>query len=80
MLFRSKLFDRGCAVTVADRAPDEIIDALEKAGLLILLISDGEAAWDLPEDNLAAANLIVSNLEEAGVLLAEESLTGGEGI
>ncbi|HTS48617.1 MAG TPA: sulfate adenylyltransferase subunit CysN [Bryobacteraceae bacterium] len=75
-----KLFDRGCAVTVAERAPDEIIDALEKAGLLILLISDAEAAWDLPEDNLAAANLTVSKLEEAGVLLAEESLTGGEGI
>ena len=75
-----KLFDRGCAVTVAERAPDEIIDALEKAGLLILLISDAKAAWDLPEDNLAAANLTVSKLEEAGVLLAEESLTGGEGI
>ena len=79
-MLERKLFDRGCAVTIADRAADEIIDALEKAGLLILLVSDAEAAWDLPEDNLAAANLIVSKLEEAGVLLAEESLTGGEGI
>ncbi len=75
-----KLFDRGCMVTVADRAADETIDALEKAGLLVLLISDGEAAWELPGDNIAAANLVMSSLEESGVLLAEESLTGGEGI
>ena len=75
-----KLFDRGCAVTVADRAADETIDALEKAGLLVLLISDGEPAWELPEDNAAAAALAVQKLEETGVLLAEELLTGGEGI
>ncbi|HUJ51387.1 MAG TPA: sulfate adenylyltransferase subunit CysN [Bryobacteraceae bacterium] len=75
-----KLFDRGCAVTVADRAADETIDALERAGLLVLLVSDGEASWDLPEDNVAAAGVIMSRLQEAGVLLTEESLTGGEGI
>ncbi len=75
-----KLFDRGCAVTIAERAADETIDALEKAGLLVLLITDAEAAWDLPEDNIAATNLIVSRLEESGALLAEEFLTGGEGI
>ena len=75
-----KLFDRGCAVTVADRAADETIDSLEKAGLLVLLISDAQAAWDLPDDTIAAANLVVSGLEETGVLLAEEFLTGGEGI
>jgi sulfate adenylyltransferase subunit 1 len=74
------LFDRGCAVTIADRTADETIDALEKAGLLILLISDGEAAWDLPADNSAAASLVAYKLEQAGVLLPRESLTGGEGI
>ena len=75
-----KLFDRGCAVTIADRAADETLEVLEKAGLLVLLLSDGETAWELPEDNLAAASLVISTLEETGVLLREELLTGGEGI
>ncbi|HLG99242.1 MAG TPA: sulfate adenylyltransferase subunit CysN [Bryobacteraceae bacterium] len=75
-----KLFDRGCAVTIADRAADETIDALEKAGLLVLLISDAEPAWDLPPDVAEAASLIIGELEKSGLLLAEESLTGGEGI
>jgi len=74
-----KLFDRGCAVTVADRPADETLDVLEKAGLLVLLVSDGEPAWDLPDDNTAAANLAVAKLEQSGTLL-REFLSGGEGI
>ena len=79
-ILERNLFDRGCAVTIADRAADETLDALEKAGLLILLVSEGEAAWDLPNDHVAAASLVISKLEQAGVLLAEESLAGGDGI
>ncbi len=75
-----KLFDRGCAVSIAHRAADETLDALEKAGLLVLLVSDGAPEIDLPEDDVAAANLLVTRLEETGVLLPEEALTGGEGI
>jgi len=80
LVLERKLFDRGCAVTIVDRAADETIDALEKAGLLVLLVSDGESPWDLPADDSAAANLIVEKLEETGTLLAAGSLTGGEGI
>jgi len=75
-----RLFDRGCAVTIAERAADETLDALEKAGLLVVLVSDRECEWDLPADDVKAANMIVAKLEEASVLLPEESLTGGEGI
>ena len=75
-----RLFDRGCAVTVVDRAADETIEALEKAGLLVLLVSDGAPDWELPDDDAASAKLMIGRLEESGVLLPEESLTGGEGI
>ena len=75
-----KLFDRGCAVTVADHAADETIDALEKAGLLVLLVSDGAPDLELSEDDAAAADQMITRLEETGVLLPEEALTGGEGI
>ena len=79
-ILERKLFDRGCAVTIADRAADETIEALEKAELLVLLVSDGPAAWDLAGDNTAAADLVIAQLEETGALLPEESLMGGEGI
>ncbi len=81
LILERKLFDRGCAVTIAGaRATDEAIEALEKAGLLVLLVSDGESPWELPAGDLAAANLIAAKLEETGALLASGSLTGGEGI
>ena len=79
-LIERRLFDRGCAVAVVDHAADETIVALEKAGLLVLLIADGEPAWDLPQDDAEAAALVVAKLEETGLLLAEELLTDGEGI
>ncbi len=78
--FERRLFDRGCSVTVADRAADETLEALERAGLLVLLISDSPADWELPADDAKAVNFMVARLEEAGVLLPEEALTGGEGI
>jgi sulfate adenylyltransferase large subunit len=75
-----RLFDRGCAVTIVQHAADETLEALEKAGLLAILVSDAEPEWELPANDAKAAELIVAKLEEAGVLLPEEALTGGEGI
>jgi sulfate adenylyltransferase subunit 1 len=75
-----KLFDRGCAVVIASGSADETLDALEKAGLLVLFVSGAEAAWELPEDDSAAAGVVIAKLEESGALLAGGSLTGGEGI
>ena len=79
-LLERKLFDRGCAVTVAQRTSQETLDALERAGLLVLLLSGQAPDWDLPEDDDRAVSFVVSMLEESGVLLPAESLTGGEGI
>jgi sulfate adenylyltransferase large subunit len=79
-LLERKLFDRGCAVTVAEGASEETLNALEEAGLLVLLVSNNAPDWDLPGDDDAAAHFVVSTLEETGVLLPAESLTGGEGI
>jgi len=75
-----KLFDRGCAVTIANHQADEMLEALENAGLLVLVVSDAEPAWDLPDDDLAAARRIINKLEETGALLSQGSVTGGEGI
>ena len=79
-LIERKLFDRGCAVAVVESASEETISALENAGLLVLLVSGEAPDWDLPENDDAAASFVVSTLEETGVLLPAESLTGGEGI
>jgi len=63
-----------------ESASEETISALENAGLLVLLVSGEAPDWDLPENDDAAASFVVSTLEETGVLLPAESLTGGEGI
>ena len=69
-----RLFDRGCAVAVARNTG---VDAYA-TGLLVLLLSD--EASDLPADDAEAADHVIARLEESGVLLPDESLTGGEGI
>jgi hypothetical protein len=69
-----RLFDRGCAVAVARNTG---VDAYA-TGLLVLLLSD--EAPDLPADDGRAADEVIRRLEESGVLLPDESLTGGEGI
>ena len=75
-LLERKLFDRGCAVMIAN---DAVLDVSE-FGLLVLLVSDKEPDWQLPEDDSKAVDQIIATLEDAGVLLPEERLTGGEGI
>jgi sulfate adenylyltransferase subunit 1 len=79
-LLERKLFDRGCAVTVIEHASAETLAALEQAGLLVLLVSSKSPNWDLPRDDSDAADLVIASLEEAEILLRNESLTGGEGI
>jgi sulfate adenylyltransferase large subunit len=73
-LLERKLFDRGCAVIIANNTD---VDS-DATGLLVLLLSN--EAPDLPADDAQAANEIIRKLEESGVLLPDESLTEGEGI
>jgi bifunctional enzyme CysN/CysC len=75
-LLERKLFDRGCAVVISSDAVPDISDS----GLLVLLVSAEPPDWALPEDDRAAADQIIATLEDAGVLLPAERLTGGEGI
>jgi selenocysteine-specific translation elongation factor len=75
-LLERRLFDRGCAVMIADETSVDVSDS----GLLVLLVSGKAPDWDLPVDDAAAANQIIATLEDAGVLLPAERLTGGEGI
>jgi len=77
-LLERKLFERGAAVTVVDSTAN--IQALERAGLLVLLVSSKEPDWELPGDDKQAATRVIERLEESGVLLPQGSLTGGEGI
>jgi len=79
-LVERRLFDRGCAVAVVERASAETLGALEHAGLLVLLVSDKAPDWNLPADDAEAANFVITTLEDTEILLRKESLTGGEGI
>jgi sulfate adenylyltransferase subunit 1 len=79
-LIERRLFDRGCSVTVVERASAETLAALEQAGMLVLLVSDKSPDWSLPADDAEAAIFVVTTLEATEILLRKESLTGGEGI
>jgi sulfate adenylyltransferase large subunit len=79
-MLERKLFDRGCVATVIENASPETLAALEQAGLLVLLVSNKKAKWDLPENDSEAVGFVMSALEESESLLRNESLTGGEGI
>jgi len=62
-----KLFDRGCAVAIAN-AP--------VPGLITLVVSDQPADRELSDD----VDQIIAGLEHSGTLSRSDSLTGGEGI
>ncbi len=79
-MLERKLFDRGCVVTVIEHASPQTLEAMEQAGLLVLLVSSKSADWDLPRDDSEAADRVITSLEETEILLRNESLTGGEGI
>ena len=75
-LLERKLFDRGCAVMISRAAGLDVSDS----GLLVLLVSAQAPDWELPENDREAAEQIIATLENSGVLLPREELTGGEGI
>jgi len=77
-LLERKLFDRGCVVTIAEGAVSTALAA--DAGVLVLLVSDQAPDLDLPVDDAQAADQVIATLEDAGVVLPSERLTGGEGI
>jgi sulfate adenylyltransferase large subunit len=85
-LLERRLFERGCVVTVVEHPyPDTSptagkLAALERAGLLVLVVSTKSPDWDLPADDSEAADFVIAALEESEILLRKESLTGGEGI
>ncbi len=78
-LVERKLFDRGCAVAVVEHASSQMLEALEQAGLLVLLVSNRPPDWELPDDDELAADSVIATMEETGILPRKETLTGGEG-
>ena len=74
-LVERRLFDRGCAVAVT-----EDLNAKTFGSLLLLVVSDRRADWDLPSDDELAADQVIAILEKSGVLLQQDELTGGDGI
>jgi len=75
-----RLFDTSGAVAIAENADRTICAVLENAGLLVLLVSDRPADWNLPEDDEQAADQVMAILHDSGVLLPQEELIWGEGI
>jgi len=79
-MLERRLFDRGCVATVIEHASGETLETLEKAGLLVLLVSSQSPDWELPRDDWEATDFVIAALEGSEILLRNESLTGGEGI
>jgi len=79
-LLERRLFERGCAVTVLESEDEQAAAVLEDAGMLVLVVSGHAPDRDLPADDLRAEEELIRALEQAGILLPEESLTEGEGI
>jgi hypothetical protein len=77
-LLERRLFDRGCAVGLLPSEDETAAQALENAGLIVLMLGDEDVA--LPKNDTVAANALYKQLEESGILLPEENLTGGGGI
>ena len=72
-MLERRLFDRGCAVAISS-------EPAAGSGLLTLLVSNAPAAWSLPDDDTLAVEQAIAELENSGILLRREVLTGGEGI
>jgi sulfate adenylyltransferase large subunit len=79
-LLERRLFDRGCAVSVLEHGDELAARALQDAGMLVLVASDHPADRHLPADDHQAAGEMIRTLEQSGILLPNELLTGGEGI
>src|SRR5581483_10998793 len=68
-LLERKLFDWRCNVAIADNPSKETLHAMQEAGLLVLVLSNQAADWDLPEDDNQAADFVITKLVEDGRLL-----------
>jgi sulfate adenylyltransferase large subunit len=79
-MLERRLFDRGCSVAVLEQEDESAARALENAGMLVLIASDHAADRHLPVDDHQAVEELIRNLEQSGILLPNELLTGGEGI
>ena len=77
-LLERRLFDHGCAVVVVpENLPGSALEALRKAGLLVLVA--GQASIPLNADPEQAAESLFQFLENAGTL-THLALVEGEGI
>ena len=72
-LLEQRLFEDGCVVTVVREPGEEILTALQQAGLIAIVLDSSEVA--LPVDDQRAADEICRRLFEGG-----EHGIGGEGI
>ena len=79
-LLERRLFDRGCSVVVLEQEDQDAARALEDAGMLVLIASDHPSDRHLPAGDDLAASELIRTLEQSGILLPNELLTGGEGI
>jgi sulfate adenylyltransferase large subunit len=77
-LLERRLFERGCAVVLLQSEDETAAQALENAGLIVLMLGDEDVA--LPKSDSVATHALYKQLEESGILLPEENLTGGGGI
>ncbi|HLJ14257.1 MAG TPA: sulfate adenylyltransferase subunit CysN [Bryobacteraceae bacterium] len=76
-----KLFERGCAVVVLEHWHGETVKALDRAGILVLVLAPRPIEEEpLPGDDLEAADEIMRRLEEQGILRPMDAMTGGGGI
>src|SRR5258708_4890877 len=72
-LIERRLFDEGCAVTLIREPSEEVLNALEQAGLIVIVLENSDVA--LPADDQRGADEICRRLLEGG-----ERGIGGEGI
>jgi sulfate adenylyltransferase large subunit len=78
-LLERRLFDHGCAVVVVpENLPDNVLDSLRNAGLLVL--APGKPELPLTADPEQAAESLFQSLERAGTLSHLGLLAEGEGI
>jgi len=72
VLLERRLFEHGCAVAVVREPGEEVLESLEAAGLIAIVIDRSDAA--LPHDDRRAADEIWARL------FGEGEISGGEGI
>jgi sulfate adenylyltransferase large subunit len=75
-----RLFDRGALPLVVREWNSSVESAARAAGALAIVIDSGAPAIELPRNDDAAAEALLSWLQSSGMLRSEFEVTGGEGI